>query len=88
MVASEFCLNYASATSTITINAQYTIGPILGGNGMNDPTDDVYAVSVEEVPSCLPDGGAYDPQEPVVGSMCADILHSAWQQCKCFESLL
>ena len=43
--------------------------------------DDVYDISVISVDRCTPNGG-FSLATPVANNQCADILHSAWQQCQ------
>lgn len=45
--------------------------------------DDVYDITVTSVPNCTPDG-EYILATPVANNQCADILHSAWKQCRHF----
>lgn len=58
-----------------TINIAYVYPPSLGDQ------DNVYDISVTSVPNCTPNGG-YNLATPVANNQCADILHSAWKQCK------
>ena len=58
-----------------TVNVAYDYPPSMGNQ------DDVYDIAVTSVPNCTPNGG-YNLATPVANSQCADILHSAWKQCK------
>lgn len=58
-----------------TVNIAYVYSPSIGNQ------DDVYDIAVISVPNCTPNGG-YNLAKPVANNQCADILHSAWKQCK------
>ena len=60
-----------------TVDVAYVYSPSMGSQ------DDVYDITVTSVPDCTPDGG-YNLATPVANNQCADILHSAWKQCKHF----
>lgn len=58
-----------------TVNIAYVYPTSMGNQ------DDVYNIAVTSVPNCTPNGG-YNLATPVAKNQCADILHSAWKQCK------
>lgn len=58
-----------------TVDVAYLYPPRLGNQ------DDVYDISITSVPNYTPNGG-YNLATPVANNQCADILHSAWKQCK------
>ena len=59
------------------VDIAYVYPPSMGNQ------DDVYNIAVTSVPNCTPNGG-YNLATPVANNQCADILHSAWKQCKHF----
>lgn len=58
-----------------TVNIAYVYSPSIGNQ------DDVYDIAVTSVPNYTQNGG-YNLAKPVANNQCADILHSAWKQCK------
>lgn len=46
--------------------------------------DNVYDISVTSVDNCTPTEGGFNLPTPVADNKCADILHSAWKNCKFF----
>ena len=94
--AAFFCSQYADNTvqnGPINIADTIIAGDKTEGRGVVDVAyvyppslgnqDDVYNIAVTSVPNCTPNGG-YNLATPVANNQCADILHSAWKQCKHF----
>lgn len=94
--AAFFCTQYADGTvqngpfnivetimagdiseGRVMVDVAYVYPPSMGNQ------DDIYDIFVTSVLNCTPNGG-YNLATPVANNQCADILHSAWKQCKHF----
>lgn len=79
-------INIADTISASTIIAGHELeGDASPISGLTTPPsvaqDDVYDISIRSVPDCTPKGD-YNLATPVAKNQCADILHSAWKNCK------
>ena len=91
--ATFFRNGYTSGTvTTPNVNVAQTVisGTMMEGKEVvdvarlytgSDNEDDVYDISVKSVDGCTPDEG-FNLATPVANNNCANILHSAWKQCR------
>ncbi|KAL8941873.1 MAG: hypothetical protein Q9216_001983 [Gyalolechia sp. 2 TL-2023] len=85
-----FCENNAKTIKepTVDIGAIGFDDPFRQFLDTNDAEDDVYDLSIRNVPDCDPGEEGFDLAEPVSGYGCQDILYNSWKSCEFLHSFV